>query len=85
MMAALCIIELGVVSYPLAEGCWRFIGPQVDILILHTAPQLFDNDIVDLPPFAVHTDVAVMREKYLLKASLIYCAPWSVLKISGIS
>ena len=67
-MSALGRIELEVVDEPYAEGRRRFIGPPGDLLILHTAPQLFDNDIVDLPPFAVHTDVAVMREKYLRKS-----------------
>jgi len=44
-----------------AEDGRGFIDSQVDILVLHTAPQMLDKDIVDPPPFSVHADVDFMR------------------------
>ncbi len=33
------------------------VGFQIHLLLLHTAPQELDEDIIDLPALAVHADV----------------------------
>ena len=51
-----------------SDQCTRLrdavVGLQVDLLILQTAPQPFDEDIVDPPALAVHADADAVSLKH---------------------
>lgn len=41
-------------------GISNAVGPEVDLLVLHAAPEAFDKDIIDPAPLAVHADSNVV-------------------------
>ena len=46
---------------PLSEISNAVVGVQVDMLVLHRAPESFDKDVVHPPSFSVHADRNVVR------------------------
>ena len=46
---------------PLPEISDAAVGLQVDMLLLHRAPERFDKDVVHPPFFAIHADLAAVR------------------------
>jgi len=40
---------------------------QVDILLLHTPPESFDEDVIQTPPPSIHTDGYLVRLQYTRK------------------
>ena len=39
----------------------RFVTTDIDVVILHCAPQPFNHDVVQSPSFAIHADLDLMR------------------------
>lgn len=63
----------------------RSVSMQVDLLVLGRFPDAFDEDVVaqrPLPSMLMAMPSSLSRP---VKASLLNCEPWSVLKISGFS
>jgi hypothetical protein len=61
------------------------VGFQVDLLVLHRAPQPLHKEIIRVPPLPVHADLdsVLLQEAGERLAGKL--AHWSVLKISGLS
>ena len=55
-MPALAIEKMEILAELHAKLRQRFVGLQIDVLILHSAPQLFHEYVVDPPALAVHAD-----------------------------
>jgi hypothetical protein len=60
---ALLVKETAVGFKPLSEISNAVVGVQVDMLVLHRAPESFDRDVVHLSSFAVHADRNAARLK----------------------
>ncbi len=56
-MPTLTIVKLQISanSFPCLRYC--FIGPKVNVLIFYTAPQAFNEHIVNPSAFAIHADI----------------------------
>jgi hypothetical protein len=63
----------------------RGVGVQVDLLVLDGLPDALDEDVVAPAAFAVYADLDPFFFQPPVKASLVNCEPWLVLKISGFS
>jgi|GEM_PF-3459578 len=57
LMRALGVVELEIATKPHARLARIAIVSQVDLLILHTAPQTLRKDVVKGTPFAIHADL----------------------------
>ena len=56
-MGTLLIKEAEVGLKPLSEISNAVVGVEVDMLVLHRAPEPFDKDVVHPPSFAIHADL----------------------------
>ena len=56
LMGPLTVVELEVTLQALLQLGYCLIGPQIDVLILHTPPKAFNEDIVERPTTTVHAD-----------------------------
>ena len=56
LMPALAIEKMEILAELHAKLRQQFVGLQIDVLILHSAPQLFHEYVVDPPALAVHAD-----------------------------
>ena len=59
--------------------------PEIHGLVLQRAPQPLDEDVVQPLPATVHRAPRPAACTRPVKAAVVNCAPWSVLKISGVS
>jgi len=50
-------VELKIVGNPVTRIAWMAIVSQVDLLIFQAAPEALGKDIIQCPPFAIHTDL----------------------------
>ena len=56
-MAALGVVELEVLGQATTQFRSGLVGLEVDVLVLHAAPQPLDENIVEPPPLTVHADL----------------------------
>ena len=56
-MGTLLVKEAEVGLKPLSEISNAVIEVQIDMLVLHRAPEPFDKDVVHPPSFAIHADL----------------------------
>ena len=56
-MGALLVEEAEIGLKPLPEISNAVVGVQVDMLVLHRAPEPVDKNVVHPSPLAVHTDL----------------------------
>ena len=59
-MGTLLVEEAEVGLKPCLQISNAVVGVQVDMLVLHRAPESFDKDVVHPPSFAVHADCNVV-------------------------
>ena len=52
----LLVVEADVAAKPTLQGRRAVVAPQVDVLVLQRPPQSLDEDIVEGPATAIHTD-----------------------------
>ena len=52
---------------PLIQLTHGFIATDVDVVILHCAPESLDHDVVQSPAFAIHTDLDLMGLEHARK------------------
>jgi hypothetical protein len=60
------------------------VGVQVDFLVLDAFPQPLNEQVVPPSPFAVMLMAMSWLASRPVNAAPVNCAPWSVLKISGL-
>ena len=56
-MPTVTVVEIEIGSNPIPRIGNRFVRFKVHVLVFHTAPQTFYEDIVHLSAFAVHADI----------------------------
>jgi len=56
-MGTLLVKEAEVGLKPLPEISNAVVGVQIDMLVLHRAPESLDKDVVHPPSFAIHADL----------------------------
>ena len=61
-----------------------FVGPQIHLLVFYGAPQPLDEQVVVTAALAVHADCDAIAQAAPSEFLRVNCAPWSVLKISGV-
>ena len=55
-MRPLGVVEPKIVGNPVTRIAWMTIVGRVDLLIFQAAPEALGKDIIQCPPFAIHTD-----------------------------
>ena len=63
--ACVTIVEIEIAGEADTQRGRRRVGAQVDILVLHAAPQAFYEDVVEPAPLAIHTDRHPMRLEHI--------------------
>jgi len=56
-VGTLLVKEAEVGLKPLPQICDAVLGVQLDMLVLHRAPEPLDKDVVHPPSFAIHADL----------------------------
>ena len=83
-MRAAAIVEIEIAPDPFARRADAVVGVQIDLLVLHAAPEPLDEHIVSPRAFAVHADRDRVLRQHAGERSARELEPWSVLKISGL-
>lgn len=68
LVRACRVVEVEVAVQPLPYCRHRLVLVEVEMLVLHRAPQAFNEDVVKDPPASVHTDVHPRRFQYTREA-----------------
>jgi len=69
---------------PTIESHHGFVASDVDVVILHRAPEPLDHDVVQCSPLAIHADLHIMGLQHIGEGFAgELTALGSVLKISG--
>src|SRR5438094_6751073 len=56
-MRSLLVVMPQILSKPDARIPWRSVIPQIDVFILDCPPEPLNEDVVERPTFAIHTDL----------------------------
>ncbi len=64
-MWTLLVIVREVAAQPPARLPRRPIFSEIDLFILHAPPETLDEDVVQCPPFAIHTDLDLRVQQQL--------------------
>ena len=77
------VVELEVGSDAVPRLGHVLVGFEVDLLVLETAPEPFDEDVIGKAPRPSMLMATPWARSTPVKSSSVNWLPWSVLKISG--
>lgn len=84
LMQPLFIVELKIGRKAGPDFGDRPVFAKINLLVFHGLPESFDKDVVVHPARPSMLIPMPSLSKRVVNSSLVYCGPWSVLKIPGL-